>query len=283
MIVTTILVITEGEENWSADEGVFFADFAFEEAFIGPVKQAKVATVDDEPGRAGVSLDDVFEFRAGVFETGRDVFDDGFAEDFVELGSFEFEMASGVDFGGKFEEFGDVLAGFGAGDENGSVWEEVKITLELIEDMVGVVDEVCLREDDDNSLAGVDDLAGERLVEFRMRLGRINEEGTDVGFLDGGEGAKGGEFFNTDFAFTGLAETSGVEDFECAVMKANFDTVDIASSSLTRADESLLFLAERVEEAGFADIWAADEGDFETVITGLRRGGFGEVLVDGRF
>lgn len=149
--------------------------------------------------------------------------------------------------------------------------------------MVGVVDEVCLREDDDNSLAGVDDLAGERLVEFRMRLGRIDEEGTDVGFLDGGEGAKGGEFFNTDFAFAGFAEAGGVEDFEGAVMKADFGAVNIASGSLTRADESLLLLTERVEKAGFADVWAADEGNFETVITGLRRGGLGEVLVDGRF
>lgn len=31
-------------------------------------------------------------------------------------------MASGVDFGGKFEEFGDVLTGFGASDENGGIW-----------------------------------------------------------------------------------------------------------------------------------------------------------------
>lgn len=75
----TVLVVAEGEENWSADEGIFFADFAFEEAFIGPVEQAEVAAVDDEPGRASVGLDDVFEFRAGVFEAGGDMLDDGFA------------------------------------------------------------------------------------------------------------------------------------------------------------------------------------------------------------
>lgn len=239
--------------------------------------------MDDEPGRAGVGLDDVFEFRAGIFETGGDMFDDGFAEDFIKLGGFELEMASGVDFGGKFEEFGDVLAGFGAGDENGSVWEEVKITLELVEDMVGIIDEISFREDDDDPLAGVDDLTSERLVEFGMRFGRIDEESTDVGLLDGGEGAKGGKFLNANFAFAGFAEAGGVENFESAIMKADFDAVDVAGSSLTRADESLLFLPEGVEEAGFADVWAADEGDFERILVGLRLGCSREILVNGGF
>lgn len=283
MIVATVLVVTEGEENWSAYEGIFFADFALEEALIGPVEQTEVAAVDDEPGWASVGLDDVFEFRAGVFETGGDMFDDGFAEDFIKLGGFEFEMASGVDFGGKFEEFGDILAGFGASDEDRGIWEEVKITLEFIEDMVGVVDEVSFREDDDNSLASVDDLAGERLVEFGMRFGRIDEESADVGLLDGGEGAEGGKFLDANFAFAGFAETSSVENFESAIMKADFDAVDVAGSSLTRADESLLFLAEGVEEAGFADVGAADESDFERILVRLGLGRSREILVNGGF
>lgn len=126
------LVIAEREEDGSADERVFFADFTLEEAFVGPVEQAEVATVDDEPGWAGVSLDDVFEFRASVFETGGDVLDNGFAQDLIELGSFKFKVAGDVDFGGELEEFGDVLAGFGAGDEDGGVWQEVEIALEFV-------------------------------------------------------------------------------------------------------------------------------------------------------
>lgn len=61
------VVAAETEHDRRADEGVFFADFAFEEAFPRPVEQAEIAAVDDEPGRADVSLDDVFRFRAGVF------------------------------------------------------------------------------------------------------------------------------------------------------------------------------------------------------------------------
>ncbi len=54
------LIIAGREEDGSADERSIFADFTLEEAFVGPVEQAEVATVDDEPGWAGVSLDDVF-------------------------------------------------------------------------------------------------------------------------------------------------------------------------------------------------------------------------------
>ncbi len=171
-------------------------------------------------------------------------------------------MTSFVDFSGEFEELGDVLAGFGAGDEDGGVRQEVEIAFKFVEDVVGVIDEVGLRQDDDNSLAGVDDLASERLVEFGMGFGRVDEEGTDIGFFDSGEGAEGGELFDANFAFARFAESGGVEDFERAIMKTYFDAVDVASRSLARADESLLFLAEGVEKAGLTNIWATDEGDF---------------------
>lgn len=171
-------------------------------------------------------------------------------------------MASFVDFGRELEELGDVLAGFGTGDEDGGVRQEVKIALKFVEDVVGVIDKVGLRQDDNNSLAGVDDLARERLVEFRMGFGRVDEEGADIGFFDSGKSAEGGELFDTNFAFAWFAEAGSVEDFERAIMKTYFDAVDVASRSLARADESLLFLAEGVEKAGLTNIWATDEGDF---------------------
>lgn len=128
--------------------------------------------------------------------------------------------------------------------------------------MVGVIDEVSLSQDDNNSLAGVDDLARERLVEFGMGFGRVDKEGADIGFFDSGKSAEGGELFDTNFAFAGFAEAGSVEDFEGAIVKTDFDAVDVAGRSLARADESLLFLAESVEKAGLTNIRAADEGDF---------------------
>ena len=62
----------------------------------------------------------------------------------------------------------------------------------------------------------------------------------------------------------------------------DLDAINVAGSSLTRADKGLLFLAEGVEEAGFADVGAADEGDFEEIVgygsgdggNGAENGGF---------
>lgn len=217
--------------------------------------------MDDKPGRTGVGLDDVLWLRAGIFRAGRRMVEDGFAEDLVKVGSLNFLMASGVDLGGELKKLRDILAGLATSDEDGSVREKVEILLKFIEDMISVVDEIGLRQDDDNSLASFDDLAGERLVELRMGLGRVDEEGADIGLFDRGESAKGGEFLDANFALARLAEASSVKNFKSAAMEADFDAVDIAGSALTRGDEGLLFLAEGVEEAAFADVRAADKGE----------------------
>lgn len=211
------------------------------------MEQAEIAAVDDEPGRTDVSLDDVFRFRAGIFQTGGRMLDDGFGENFIQVGSFDFLMTSSVDLGGKLEELRNIMAGFGAGDENGGVGEEIEILLEFIEDFISIVDEVGLSQDDDNSLAGFDDLAGESLVELRMVFRGVDEKGADVGFFNGGESANGGEFFDANFTFARFTQAGSVEDLESTAVEFYLDAIDVAGSSLARADEGLLFLAEGVE------------------------------------
>ncbi len=88
--------------------------------------------MNHKPRWACVSLNDVFGFRTGVFETGRDMLDDSLAEDFVKFGSFDLEVAGGVDFGGKFKKLGDILAGSRASNKNRCVRQEVKILLEFV-------------------------------------------------------------------------------------------------------------------------------------------------------
>lgn len=76
-----------------------------------------------------------------------------------------------------------------------------------------------------------------------MGLGGVDEQGADISFFDGGEGAESGKLLDADFAFTRLAETGGVKNLESSVMIANFNAVDVAGSPLAGADEGLLFLA----------------------------------------
>ena len=124
-------------------------------------------------------------------------------------------------------------------------------------------EEVGLGDDEDDGFAGVDYLAGYGLVEFGVGLSAVDEEAADVGFFDGGEGAKGGKFLDADFAATLAAEAGGVEDFEILAFVFEFYSVDVASCALLAGDYGLLFFAESVEEGGFADVGAADEGYFE--------------------
>lgn len=73
------LIVAIAKHNRRTNKRILFADFAFEEAFVGPMEQTEVAAVDDEPRWTGVGLDDVFEFWAGVFEASGDMLDDSFA------------------------------------------------------------------------------------------------------------------------------------------------------------------------------------------------------------
>ena len=100
-----------------------------------------------------------------------------------------------------------------------------------------------------------------------MWLGRIDKQQTNVGFFDGGKSANGRKFFNTNFAFAGFTETSGVEEFNGLAFEFKFKAIDIACGSLFGAGDGLLFLAEAIEETGFTNVWTADEGDLD--------GGFG--------
>lgn len=122
------------------------------------------------------------------------------------------------------------------------------------------MNEVGFSKNNDDPLAGFNDLPGEGLVEFRVWLGGIDKQGANISFFNCGERAQGGKFFDADFAFTGLAEASGIENFESATMESDFYAVNVAGSSLTRTNERLLFLAERIKKARFTNIGATNEG-----------------------
>ena len=72
-----LISVSKAKEDWCAAEVEGFAEAAFEVTLVAPVKEAKVATVDDEPRRASVSLNHIAEFWMSVFEAGRRVRIDG--------------------------------------------------------------------------------------------------------------------------------------------------------------------------------------------------------------
>ena len=114
-------------------------------------------------------------------------------------------MAGAVNLSRELENLGDVFAGNTRGHDDRCVWNKVKIIFKIVEDFVGVfMVEVSLCDDENNTLSGVNDLAGEALVELGMWLGAIDEHAANVGLFDGGEAAEGGEFFDAYLAFAWL-------------------------------------------------------------------------------
>ena len=165
----------------------------------------------------------------------------GISKEFIEVRGTKFGMARFVDFCGKFEDFRDIFAGNARGHDDWSIRDEIEIIFEIVEDLIGIfVFEVGLCDDKDNSLAGVDDLAGETLVEFGVRLGAIDEHAADVGFFDGSKATKCTEFFDAYFALPRLTEAGGIEKLNCATLVADFSAIDVASSPREIGDNRLL-------------------------------------------
>ena len=262
-----LISISKREEDWRAAEVEGFAEAAFEVAFVAPVEEAEVAAVDDEPWWASVGLDHITEFRMSVLEAGRWMRIDGVGEQFIEVASLELGMTGGVNLGGELENLRHVFTSDGARKNDWRVWNEIEIIFEIVENFVAALAfEVGLRDDKNNALPGVDNLAGEGLIELGMRLGAIDEHTANVGFFDGCEAAEGAEFFDAYFAFAWLAEAGGVEKLDRATLVANLGAVDVAGSSSEVGNYGLLLLGERVKEARLADIWAANERNLDAIV-----------------
>ena len=61
-----LFIITERKENWRSDERGGFAEGIFEITFPRPMERAEIMTMDNEPRRTSIGLDDVFRLWAGV-------------------------------------------------------------------------------------------------------------------------------------------------------------------------------------------------------------------------
>ena len=66
-----LVAVAEGEEDWRAAKIKAFTEAALEIAFVTPVKEAEVATVDDEPWRTSVGLDHIAKLWMSILETCR--------------------------------------------------------------------------------------------------------------------------------------------------------------------------------------------------------------------
>ena len=170
-----LVAVAEGEEDRRAFKWISLAQATFEVALVAPVEEAEVTAINHKPWRTSIGLNHVTKTRMSVFETCWWMHANSFVENFVEVGSFEFGVTGAVDLSSELENFGGIFTSDGASENNWCIWDEFEIVFELVEDLVSaLMFEIGLSDDENDALTGVDDLTGESLIEFRMRLGTID-------------------------------------------------------------------------------------------------------------
>ena len=170
-----LVAVAEGEEDRRAFKWISLAQATFEVALVAPVEEAEVTAINHKPWRTSIGLNHVTKTRMSVFEACWWMHANSFVENFVEVGSFEFGVTGAVDLSSELENFGGIFTSDGASENNRRIWDEFEIVFELVEDLVSaLMFEIGLSDDENDALTGVDDLTGESLIEFRMRLGTID-------------------------------------------------------------------------------------------------------------
>ena len=86
------------------------------------MEKLHLATMNDKPWWASISLDDVFELGVGVFEASWGMGGDGFMEDFIQGRSLGLGVASLIDFEGEIKELGDIFASLATGEDDWGEW-----------------------------------------------------------------------------------------------------------------------------------------------------------------
>ena len=199
------------------------------------------------------------------------MFLDGLLQEVIEDAGFGRLEATGADVERKIKEFGDVLACDGAGENERRPGDEIEIVGDFWCECVAcegifAFDRIPFADNERKAFACFADDTSEFLVEGDIELIDVHEEETNVGFFDGGEGAKDREFLDTDFLFALAADTGGVDEFDGAAVVFELDAVEVASGAGDICDDGLLFAGEGVEEVAFANVWSADEGDAEDIV-----------------
>ena len=245
------------------------------------MEQARVVAEDDKVRRLHADLRHIIDLQTASLVRGRLHAGRGVLKDVVEHAGRDAHGAlvgHGVD---ALIELADALARQGGQEDDRRVGEVAEVATDLCRLLShGVrvlVHKVPLVHDDDAGLSGLVGQTGDLCVLLRHALDGVDEDQADVCALNGGDGSEIGIFFNGVIDL-GLAPHSGGIDeavFAEFVFKIAVDGVARRSGDI--GDNDALLPENAVEQAGFADIRLADDGNVDDLALVLLLGGGGEV------
>ena len=178
-----------------------------------------------------------------------------------------------VDGAGGLQHFEDALFVDDGGEDDGDVVEGGDaLADELFELAVGVVvlfDEVPFVDDDDDAFVVALDEGEDVEVLLLEALAGVEHEDAYVGDFDGADGAEDGVEFEVfgDFGFA--AEAGGVDEVEVEAEEVVAAVDGVARGACDGGDHGAVLAGDHVDERGFADVGAADDGDAWQAVLGL--------------
>ena len=168
------------------------------------------------------------------------------------------------------KQFVDALTGLGADKDDGGIGHEAEVLLQLfahgVHRVAVLLDGVPLVDGDNAGLALLMRVAGDLGVLFGEAYRRVDHNDADAAALDSGQTAQDAVALNAALDLAALAQAGGVGKNELAVLVLHHRVDGIAGRTGFVGDDQTVLAQNMVDEAGFADVGAANDGNRDAVI-----------------
>lgn len=225
---------------------------------------------------AGIELGCVEDFESATAADGGRIRAEDGVDEAIERAGGDALAGAMAHFLDGVEEAGHVIAGLRGDEGERGVIEEKEFGADALHEFVEEFfsrtfdfDEVPFVDRDDAGLAGFLDLAGDFFVLRGDALCSVDYQDAEIGAADAFFRAHDTEDFDGVIDLTARADTGGVDE-DVGLAAALVGDVDgVARGAGDGADEGAAVLEDAIDEGGFADVRATDDGELD----GCRRGG----------
>ena len=164
----------------------------------------------------------------------------------------------------------DALAGLGANEDDGGIGHEAEVLLQLfahgVHRVAVLLDSVPLVDGDDACLALLMRVARDLGVLLGKADRGIDHDNADTAALDRGQTAQNAVALHAALHLAALAQTGGIGKDELAVLVLDHCVDGIAGGACLVGNDEAVFAQNMVDQAGLADIGAADDSNGDAVI-----------------
>ena len=246
-------------------------DLVFQIALIREMEQYLLVDEADECRRAGRDLGDIEHLEPLALVGRRLDLGGGTGQHLIQRAGGHTGAVLDIHKVDGLKQFlVDALAGLGANEDDGGIGHEAEVLLQLfahgVHRVAVLLDSVPLVDGDDACLALLMRVARD----LRVLLGKadrgIDHDNADTAALDRGQTAQNAVALHAALHLAALAQTGGIGKDELAVLVLDHCVDGIAGGACLVGNDEAVFAQNMVDQAGLADIGAADDSNGDAVI-----------------